>query len=446
MEDKVVPTDKSLRSYWFFFSGQLISLFGSSIVQFAIIWWITVSTQTNPAYEGKAGTILGLASVAGFAPFIITSLFAGVLVDRWNRKIVIVAADALQALFTVILMLLFYFDNAELPYVLIVLAIRSVAQGFHSPASQAIIPLMVPKEKLTRVNSFENLFNSSVFLIGPIVGALLVEYLGVENLAIILWLDILTFLIAIVPVLLIFIPDITKEKRKEPNKSFKHEFKEGIVFIKNQEGLLSLLVTFTVVNIMSTPVFVLLPLLIINPDFIGGNATTLAIVFAFTQGASLLGAYKMTRGTIFENNAKGVAFGQLLIYISMFVVIISLLTGNVYILIIAAIFSGIATPLANIPSQTIWQSVVPPKLQGRVMSVRTVIAWTMIPVSQLAGGIISDIIGPVNLFSIGLLIGITFLVFAWFMTGFPRVEETIGLKEVGVDAATIDDGVPQITT
>ncbi|MFV2015882.1 MAG: MFS transporter, partial [Candidatus Heimdallarchaeota archaeon] len=366
---------------------------------------------------------------AGFAPFILISLVSGVLVDRWNRKIVIIVADGLQALITFFLMLLFYYEIANLVYVLIVLAIRSVAQGFHSPASQAIIPLMVPKEKLTRVNSFENMFNSSVYLIGPVIGALLVESLGIENIAIILWVDIITFLIAIIPVLLIFIPDITREKRRQPKKSFKSEFKEGIVFIKNQEGLLSLLVTFTVVNIMSTPVFVLLPLLIVDSSLIGGNATTLAIIFAITQGASLIGAYIMTRGQIFANNAKGVAFGQLLIYISIFLVIISLITSDVNILYISAIFGGIASPLANIPSQTIWQSVVPPDLQGRVMSVRAVIAWTMIPVSQLAGGIISDIIGPINLFSITLIIGIVFLIYAWFLTGFPRVEETLGIGD-----------------
>ena len=147
MEEYIVPTDKSLKSYWFFFSGQLFSLFGSSVVQFAIIWWLAITAKADPSYENRVGTILGLASVAGFAPFIITSLFAGVLIDRWNRKLVIAIADAFQALFTLVLLLLFYFNKAELVFVLIVLALRSVTQGFHSPATQAIVPIMVPKEK-----------------------------------------------------------------------------------------------------------------------------------------------------------------------------------------------------------------------------------------------------------------------------------------------------------
>lgn len=446
MEENLVPTDKSLKSYWFFFSGQLVSIFGSSVVQFAIIWWLTVTSKADPNYENRTGTILGLASVAGFAPFIITSLFAGVLVDRWNRKLVIAIADALQALFTGILMILFYYDKTELIYVLIVLAVRSVSQGFHSPATAAIIPLLVPKNKLTKVNSVENLLNSAINLIGPIVGAVLVEVVGVENMAAILWIDIVTFLIAIVPVIIITIPDITKKKRESESKSFSSEFKEGTTFIKDQDGLLSLLITFTVINIVTTPVFVLLPLIIIDQDLINGNASTLAIVMAVTQVGALIGAFILTRGQLFRSNAKGVAFGQSLLYLGMFLVVISLMTKNVYILYLGGFVTGYAMPMANIPSQTIWQSVVPPELQGRVMSVRSAIAWTMIPVSQLAGGIISDIIGPVKLFASLLLIGLIFLTYAWFMTGFSRVEITLGLSDQSPDDIIIDDSDAPSTT
>ncbi|KKK73746.1 hypothetical protein LCGC14_2890720, partial [marine sediment metagenome] len=171
---------------------------------------------------------------------------------------------------------------------LLILAVRSVAQGFHSPATAAIIPLLVPKNKLTKVNSVENIFNSTVSLIGPIVGAVLVEVIGVENMAAILWIDIITFIIAVFPVLIISIPDITKKKREQKENSFSSEFKEGVSFIKNQDGLLSLLTTFTVLNIMITPVFVLLPLVIIDPSLINGNASTLAIFMVITQIGAII--------------------------------------------------------------------------------------------------------------------------------------------------------------
>ena len=434
------PDNQSLRSYWFFFSGQLVSLFGSSVVQFAIIWWLTVTSQSNPKYAGQAGTILGIASFAGFFPFLMTSLFAGVLVDRWNRKIVIAIADFIQAFVTGILIILFYVDQASLPYVLIVLAIRAMAQGFHSPATQAIIPLLVPREKLTRVNSFENIFNSTINLLGPVFGALLIELFGVENLGHILWIDLITFLFAIIPTIKIFIPDITKEKRKAKETSFKQEFGEGIGFIRKTKGLLSLLITFTVVNIVSAPVFVLIPLVIKDPELFNGGASIFAIFVALSQGGAILGGVIMARKPIFKKNAKGVAFGQSMIYVSIFMIIIGVYQVNLIILFIGAFFDGLSLPFANIPSQTIWQSVVPPDLQGRVMSVRSVIAWTMIPVSELVGGYISDQVGILNVFIGGFLIGLVFLVYAWFMTDFPRVEQILGINQDTPIAETPEPG------
>lgn len=229
--------NETLRSYWYFLSGQMVSLFGSSVVQFAIIWWVTVTSQSNPKYVNHAGTTLGIAMFAGLFPFVISSLIAGVYIDRWNRKIVIATADFLQAMVTGILIILFYNNRATLPYVLIVLAIRAIAQGFHSPAAKAIIPLIVPKSKYTKVNSIENVFTSSINLMGPIIGAFLIEWLGVQNLGNILWLDLITFLYAIIPTIKIFIPDITKNKRSQNITSFKEDFAEGLRFISKKQGL-----------------------------------------------------------------------------------------------------------------------------------------------------------------------------------------------------------------
>ena len=92
----------SLKQYWFFFSGQIFSIFGSSVVQFAIIWWITLVSKQN--YPDQTGLVLALASIAGFAPFVLTGLVSGVLVDRWNRKMVIGIADGLQAMITGVLL------------------------------------------------------------------------------------------------------------------------------------------------------------------------------------------------------------------------------------------------------------------------------------------------------------------------------------------------------
>lgn len=424
------PTTSSLRQYWFFFSGQLFSLLGSSVVQFALIWWLTVTSTMDPRYADSTGTILGLASVAGFAPFVLTSLFAGVFVDRWNRKYVIAIADAAQAAITAILIVMFYIGFVDIPYILAVLALRAIAQGFHNPATQAIIPIMVPREKFTRVNSLQYLFNGIINLVGPIVGATLIEIFGVDQMGTILWIDVITFAVAIIPVLVIKIPDITKEKREAKEKlSFRQEFREGIVFIRNAKGLLSLLLTFTVINIMTAPVFMLLPLIVVDERYLNAGAGTLALIFAFLNGGSIVASFLLSIWTPFKKNVNGVGIGQFFLYISVLITAYSALTGNLLGMIIAALINGVTLPLANVHSQNIWLSVVPPELQGRVMSVRQTIAWIMIPVAQMLGGVLADIFTPVQVFLGGFTLGMLFLAYAWFFTGLPIVEKTLGLED-----------------
>jgi len=416
----VQPTEQSLRGYWIFFSGQLFSLFGSSVVQFAIIWWLTLTSAD--IYPGKTGFILSLASVSGFLPFVLTSLVAGVLVDRWNRKLVIGAADFLQALVTGLLLILFLVDLASIPVVLIVLAIRAVGQGFHSPATQAIIPLMVPKEQFTKVNSYQYLFNSVINLIGPVVGAVVVELVGVQHIGMILWLDMISFLVALIPLLLITIPDITKEKREQGEAHFVREFKEGIAVIVNHNGLLPLLLTFTLINILVAPVFMLLPLVVISPDLLNADATILGIIMAASQLGTISASLVFTKRKLFESNVNGVLIGQFCIYSGVIFMGIGILLGNLYILIAGTLLNGLALPLANVHSQNIWLAVVPPELQGRVMSVRQTIAWVLIPLAQLIGGYLADLIGPTQIYLFGAGIGTIVLLIIWVVTDLYRVE------------------------
>jgi DHA3 family macrolide efflux protein-like MFS transporter len=156
-------SQQTFRSYLFFWAGQLTSLLGSSIAQFVIIWWITLET-------GSA-LYLSLASFLGLAPIVVLAPFTGVFVDRWNRKVLIFTADFLQALATVVLVLLFWLGVVSLWHILILLTIRGILQAFHSPAVSAIIPIMIPKEKLSRMNGLNYLCSGAVTLIGPIIAA-----------------------------------------------------------------------------------------------------------------------------------------------------------------------------------------------------------------------------------------------------------------------------------
>ena len=420
----------STKSYLFFLTGQQISLLGSSIVQFALIWWITITSKSDPYLTNYTGLVLGVAAFLGFGPMVFTFIFSGVLVDRWNRKKVIFSMDFIQAFFSTILMILFFINEANIYFILIVLTLRGFAQGFHTPAVQAIIPLLVPREKLTQINSFENFGNNIINLIGPVIGAVIINLFGVDQIGWIMSFDAITFLIALVPLILIKIPPVTRKEEFIEKPSFKNELFEGISFIKNTRGLLALLTTFTMINLLVTPVNTLLPLVVLgsftaDPEL---GSAILAFALLFTQAGTILFSIILTKFKPFKENVLGVVSGQSLTYVGFFVFIVSIYTQNQFILYFAMFLYGCSIILANVHSQTIWQSVVPPELQGRVMSVRMVIAWVFVPLSMLLAGALSDLIGYTTLFVACASFGTIYLIGAWLFTGLPRVEEDLGLK------------------
>lgn len=421
----------STRSYIFFLFGQLISLLGTSILMFTLVWWITITSKSDPTLTNYTGLILGLASFLGFGPMVFTFVFAGVLVDRWNRTKVILWANIIEAFLSVFLMVLFLTNDAGIAIVLVVLTLKGIAQGFLNPTIQAIVPLLVPRKKLTKINSFENLGISSVNLLGPVLGALVINIFGLSEMGLVLFFDAMSFLIVLIPIAFIKIPHITNKGNIKKKTSFKSEFTEGLSFVRNTKGLLALLTTFTMINILITPVQMLLPLVILGSftKEIALGSIILSLASVFLQIGSIGTSIVLTRYKLFNKNVFGVVSGQSMTYLSLFVFIVSLFFGNQNLLYFAELLNGCSIVLANVHSQTIWQSVVPPELQGRVMSIRMTIAWVMIPFSMLVSGFLSDIIGYFQLFVFCFIFGSLYLMFAWFFTGLPRVEEDLGLTE-----------------
>ncbi|MHA2231069.1 MAG: MFS transporter [Candidatus Hodarchaeales archaeon] len=405
------PQTINFRGYLFFWIGQLQSILGSTIVQFAIVLWI--------AFETESAMFLALAALLGFAPMVLLFPVAGVLVDRWQRKKVIASMDFLQAFVTIGLVYLFWIGEANVWWVLLVAGLRAIFQAFHMPATQAIMPLMVPREKLSRMNGLQILMGGAIGMIGPPVAALLMIYWEMHE---ILLFDPITFVFAIIPVLLVRIPEIQKDREAKP--SFKSEFTEGVVFIKEKRGLLSLLSVFTGVNFFVQPLIILLPLFVIQRH--SGGEVEIALLFAFHQAGMLAGSVLMSTWKGFKNNVFGVVAGTFIGYIGFLLIAVAPADSNFFwMLIIGMIIEGFTIPIANVSSQTIWQQVVPPEKMGRVMSVRMTIAWIAIPLGMILAGIFGELIGIQTLFLICIGLGITLLAYAWFLTGLPEVERKL---------------------
>ena len=228
------PDRSTFRNYLIFWVGQLASLAGTNIVTFSLTWWITV--QTGSAF------FLGLSAFFAFGSFILITPIAGVLVDRWSRKKVIIVADSLLAMLSLILVVMFFFGMVNIIFVLVVQLIGGMIGAFHAMAVQAIMPIMVPKDQLSRMNSLQYFATGLIQTVGPVIGALVFTFF-LGDMARIMLIDIGTYMAAIIPTILIVIPVVIKKAVEKP--SLRKEFGEGLAFIRLRPGLLTLLSMFT---------------------------------------------------------------------------------------------------------------------------------------------------------------------------------------------------------
>ncbi len=278
---EVLEEKNYFKQYLFFWGGQLFSRLGSTIVQFVLVIWIAIETQSE--------LILGLASIAAFGPFLILGPIAGVLADRLNRKAIIIIADASIAITTLAAIYLFYSDSMSILLFFLIIIIRGIGDVFHFTTIGALMPTMVPQKHLSRMNGINYLANGAISVIGPAVAGGLLAVWRESDL---LWVDIITFVIALVPLIFISIPKVATTLKKGAKFSFFADFKAGIKTILNIRGMIPLLVMFMAVNFFFTPISTLLPLFVTKTH--AGSEIDYAIVIAFLQAGMLIGGLVMT--------------------------------------------------------------------------------------------------------------------------------------------------------
>jgi len=403
---EIQASQATFRSYLFFWSGQLVSLLGSSISQFVIVWWITLETEST--------LFLSIASLLGFAPIVILGPLTGVLVDRWSRKALIGIVDLLQALTTVALIFLFWLNIIAVWQILALLTLRGIFQAFHTPAVFAIIPTMVPKEKLSRMNGVNYFFTSVASLAGPVVAALLLELWEISQ---ILWVDAVTFLVALIPLLMIVIPSVRKE---QDTSSFRKQFGEGFAFIRNARGLLPFIMLATAVNFLLAPLTTLLPYFVKFDHF--GLASDLAFVMAFAQGGMLAGGLLMSVKKGFERKMVMIVSSTYVLFLGYILTALTP-TGAFWFMAVSGMILTFSFPIIDVLVMTILQTVVPLKMQGRVTSVTMSLAHFAQPGGMILAGVITVLTGTTNLFLGCAVVGILMVTLSWVFTDIRHVEK-----------------------
>ncbi|MBN1679757.1 MAG: MFS transporter [Anaerolineae bacterium] len=361
-------------------SGQAFSLLGSSLVQFALVWWLTEKT-------GSA-TVLATASLAALLPQVVFSPFAGALVDRWNRRLIMIVADSGIALVTLGLIGLFAADMAQVWHIYVIMMIRSVGGAFHWPAMQASSSLMVPKQHLSRVAGFNQTLQGGIGIIAPPLGALLIEALPMQT---VLSIDVITAAIAVSPLLLIAIPQ--PERSTAPDgkpTSVLGDVREGLRYVRGWPGLLMILLMATGINFLFTPAFSLLPL-VITEHFDGGALELGWIQTAWGVGV-VLGGLTLGVWGGFKNNIYTSMLG--LLGMGAGVIVLGLSPASAFVFGLVGMFmAGFMNPITNGPLFAMLQSSVVPDMQGRVFTLVNASAMAMSPLSLAVAGPVADLVG-----------------------------------------------------
>lgn len=365
-----------LRNIILFLSSQTISLFGSSLVQYAMMWYITLKTES--------GLMMTLYIICGFIPTFILSPVAGVWADRYNRKVLIMLSDGLVAAATLILALCFLSGQKAIWLFFVMAGVRAFGTGIQTPAVGAILPQIVPKEQLTKVNGINGSIQAVIMFVSPMVSAALLTMASIE---IIFFIDVITAAIAIVT-LLIFVPISTHEKAtKKQTTSYFSDFKQGLQYIGSHHFLKKFFFFLAVFFVLMAPAAFLTPLQVTR-SFGGGVWQLTAIEIAFSTGMMAGGGLIASWGG-FANRTKTIMFASLMMGICTFA--LGIIPVFWIYLAFMALF-GITMPILNTPTTVLLQEKVEEDYLGRVFGVMGMISTSMMPIGMLIFGPVADVI------------------------------------------------------
>ncbi|HIY68785.1 MAG TPA: MFS transporter [Candidatus Alistipes intestinigallinarum] len=369
------------RTFAVIWSGQAISILSSSIVAYAIIFWMSVET--------RSAEVLALSAIAGMLPQAVLGLFVGVYIDRWDRKRTMILADSFIALCTLGLAVLFWLDTAELWHVYLLLACRSVGSAFHVPAMQASVPLLAPQAQLTRIAGVNQVITSFSDLIGPALGALL---LGLTSIGNILLLDVLGALIACTTLLFIHIPN---PERPDRRPDLWREFREGFAAMHSQPGLgwffgLAIAVWFLIM-----PVGVLFPLMTLN--HFGGGTWEMSFVEIIWGGGALLGGAIMGARNYPVNRIVLINLMYLVVGLSFLFSGLLPVSGFYWFTALTAA-AGVSSSVFNASFVSVLQTRIEAGMLGRVLSLYRSFGLLPSVLGLLSTGFLAERVGLTTTF------------------------------------------------
>ena len=358
-----------------FLVGQTITTFGSFLVQYAIMWHLTLTT--------KSGLVLALAAVFGFLPQAIVSIFAGVWADRVNRKMMIIVSDSVIALATLILAIFMLSGVEDLWLIFLIMAVRSIGAGVQMPAISALVPQIVPTDKLLTVNGINSSISSSLQLLAPVAGAAVYSTM---SLSAILFIDVVTAVIGLSLLATVAVPTLARVAN-EDKPSYFADLKEGMAYIFSNQLVRWVMAIFAIVFLLIVAPSNLSPLMIART--FGGEVWMLTVLELSFGVGMLIG------GALIAVFAKKIdRIGMIIGSSILFGILATAMGFTTNLILFFALFFvvGIAVPAFSTSAMTLLQETVEPERQGRVFGFLGIVMAVAMPLGMSILGPLADVV------------------------------------------------------
>ena len=393
------------RSFFTIWAGQAISLITSAVLQMVIIWYLTDTT-------GSA-LVLSMATMVGFLPQAILGTMIGVLVDRWNRKLVMIGADLIIAVAGVVLAVVALMIELPVWVVMVVLFIRSIGTAFHSPALSAATPLLVPEDQLTKCAGYSQSVQSVSYILSPAIAAFLY---ATWDLNLIIALDVLGALVSCITVTIVAIPK-QEIKTEMVQSSIISEAKAGYNILKENKGLFALLWIGAFYCFIYMPINALFPLM--SMSYFGGTTTHASIVEIMFAVGMLAGGLLLSTWGGFKKPTISIVTS--FIAMGFALIIAGLLPINgFFIFVFCSAIMGFSAPFYSGVQMALIQEKIQPEYLGRVFGLLGSIMSLAMPLGLIVSGIFADQIGINRWFAVS---GIGILILALLSSLHPSMKE-----------------------
>jgi DHA3 family macrolide efflux protein-like MFS transporter len=412
LSEEIGFLSKKLRPFIIIFSGQAFSLFGSRLVQFALVWYLT--SQTGSA------RVLTTASIAAILPQVFIAPFAGALVDRWDRRRVMMFSDSLIAGAILVLALLFALQKVEIWHIYLVMLFRSAGGAFQWPAMQASTSMMVPKQHLPRIAGLNQSLQGLVSIAAPPTGALLLEFLPIQY---VLAVDVTTAVLAFGTLLFLSVPQ--PERTDINTRGILVDMREGFQWLWSKKPLVMIMGISLMINLMINPAFTLLPLLI--TDFFKGGALELAWIQSSNGFGLILGGITLGIWGGFKSKGR-TAFSAIFIG-SLGLLGFSRIPADMFWLGTFFVFIfGFMNAIGNSSFFSILQILVPHEIQGRILTLVMASSIAVSPIGLVIAGPVAELFGVRFWFlvaSLSLMVG---SLLGFFIPGLKNLEKEFTTK------------------